>query len=82
MEAVSEFGAIFHVNQEIFNDVTKGLTLFENGDVLFAKITPCMENGKGAYVENLSTRYAFGSTEFHVLRPGYFYFVTLKNLHK
>jgi len=28
-----------------------------------------MENGKGAFVRQLSTRYAFGSTEFHVLRP-------------
>lgn len=30
-----------------------------------------MENGKGAYVTNLPTRYAFGSTEFHVLRPSH-----------
>ena len=35
----------------------------------FAKITPCMENGKGAFVRHLPTSYAFGSTEFHVLRP-------------
>jgi len=51
-----------------FEDITGGLTLFEAGDVLSAKITPCMENGKGAFVESLPTRYAFGSTEFHVLR--------------
>lgn len=69
MEAVSEFGFVAAETQESFSDVTTGLTNFENGDVLFAKITPCMENGKGAHVENLPTRYAFGSTEFHVLRP-------------
>ena len=53
-----------------FSKTYKGdSTLFEAGDVLFAKITPCMENGKGAFVATLPTRYAFGSTEFHVLRP-------------
>lgn len=52
-----------------FEDISSGLTLFEQGDVLFAKITPCMENGKGAYVATIPTQYAFGSTEFHVLRP-------------
>ena len=71
MDAVSEFGAVRVESQESFSDITPGLTLFENGDVLFAKITPCMENGKGAQVSNLSTRYAFGSTEFHVLRPSH-----------
>jgi len=71
MDAVSEFGAVRVESQENFSDVTPGLTLFENGDVLFAKITPCMENGKGAQVSNLPTRYAFGSTEFHVLRPSH-----------
>lgn len=71
MDAVSEFGAVRVESQELFSDVTPGLTLFENGDVLFAKITPCMENGKGAQVSNLPTRYAFGSTEFHVMRPSH-----------
>ena len=56
-------------NIQSYEDVFSGLTIFEAGDVLFAKITPCMENGKGAYVETLTTRYAFGSTEYHVLRP-------------
>ena len=86
MDAVSEHGQISVGLQETFNDVTPGLTLFEDGDVLFAKITPCMENGKGAYVEGLTTRYAFGSTEFHVLRPssrvdGSFLYYCLFNPH-
>ncbi len=71
MEAVTEYGALAAETQETYDDITKGLTLFENGDVLFAKITPCMENGKGAYVESLPTRCAFGSTEFHVMRPSH-----------
>ena len=69
MELLSEYGTIDVSNQQAFEDVSSGLTFFEAGDVLFAKITPCMENGKGAFVANLPTRYAFGSTEFHVLRP-------------
>ena len=49
-------------------EVLKGYTSFQEGDVLFAKITPCMENGKLAVVPPLEHRWGFGSTEFHVLR--------------
>lgn len=48
---------------------TKSFRTFAPGDVLFAKITPCMENGKSAVVSNDATDLGFGSTEFHVLRP-------------
>ena len=43
---------------------------FKNGDSLFARITPCLENGKTAFVAFLPTEddVAFGSTEFIVLR--------------
>jgi type I restriction enzyme, S subunit len=42
---------------------------FRNGDVLVAKITPCLENGKTAYVDILDkNEVAFGSSEFIVLR--------------
>ncbi len=50
-------------------EVKKGFTPFQSGDVLFAKITPCMENGKMAVVPYLENNYGFGSTEFHVIRP-------------
>ena len=50
-------------------EVKKGFTAFLEGDVLFAKITPCMENGKMAVAPKLINGYGFGSTEFHVLRP-------------
>jgi len=69
MELLTEDGTLDTTSLLVFEDVNGGLTLFEVGDVLFAKITPCMENGKGAFVESLPSRYAFGSTEFHVLRP-------------
>jgi type I restriction enzyme S subunit len=48
----------------------KSFRTFTSGDVLFAKITPCMENGKAAVVPDIATGLGFGSTEFHVLRPG------------
>jgi len=70
MELLSNDGVIDITNQQPIEDISSGLPLFEKGDVLFAKITPCMENGKGAFVRQLPTRYAFGSTEFHVLRAG------------
>lgn len=69
MELLSDDGVIDVSNQQPVEEVQAGLTLFEQGDVLFAKITPCMENGKGAFIQQLPTRYGFGSTEFHVLRP-------------
>ena len=53
----------------VFETVRKGYTPFRAGDILFAKITPCMENGKMAVVPDLTSEYGFGSTEFHVLRP-------------
>ena len=50
-------------------EVEKGYTYFQEGDVLFAKITPCMENGKCAIAKRLVNGIGFGSTEFHVIRP-------------
>ncbi len=49
--------------------VKKGYTSFLDGDVIFAKITPCMENGKVASLKGLKEGMGFGSTEFHVARP-------------
>ena len=69
MAAVSDvFGEI--VNHEVKNlqDVRTGFTNFSEGDVIFAKITPCMENGKSAIVGPLVNDIGYGSTEFYVLR--------------
>ena len=52
-----------------YADVKKGYTHFRDGDILFAKVTPCMENGKMAIARKLINGVGFGSTEFHVLRP-------------
>lgn len=88
MELLSVDGAIDVTMQQPFDEVTSGLTLFEEGDALFAKITPCMENGKGALVRGLPTRYAFGSTEFHVLRPSrtidgaFLYYATFNPIYR
>ena len=69
MPSVSENGYLQDVADEEYGKVKKGFTYFENNDVLFAKITPCMENGKGAIAEGLTNNIGMGSTEFHVLRP-------------
>jgi len=70
MAAVAEdFGGIDVSQLRPLREVRKGYTSFAEGDVLFAKITPCMENGKGALVPKLLHGQAFGSTEFHVMRP-------------
>ena len=68
MQDVSEEAKI--INQTILpiSQLRSGLTYFEKNDVLVAKITPCFENGKGGYANNLKTEIGFGSTEFHILR--------------
>ncbi len=69
MTAVSENGAIKTAEKKTYDEVKVGFTYFAENDVLFAKITPCMENGKGAVAVGLCNGIGFGSTEFHVLRP-------------
>jgi len=46
----------------------KGGSKFQNGDTLFARITPCLENGKICQVKNLDNNVGFGSTEFLIFR--------------
>jgi len=69
MEAVDDWSAqIVKLATRSFGEVSKGYTSFAENDVLLAKITPCMENGKCAIARRLRGRVGFGSTEFHVLR--------------
>ena len=71
MHAVSEKTAtIITPSVRPIEKVRRGYTVFRNDDVLFAKITPCMENGKTALASRLQNGIGFGSTEFHILRPG------------
>ncbi|WP_157787256.1 restriction endonuclease subunit S [Methanobacterium formicicum] len=61
-------GQIIQLDLKNIADVYKGYTYFRDGDIIFAKITPCMENGKCVIVNNLKNGIGFGSTEFHVIR--------------
>lgn len=49
-------------------EIASGYRQFRRGDILFARITPCMQNGKCAVFDG-STAYGYGSSEFHVVRP-------------
>lgn len=70
MPAVSDIdGEIVDPTIRSYGEVSKGYTQFREGDVIFAKITPCMENGKIAVARALEGGTACGSTEFHVVRP-------------
>jgi len=69
MANVSEDGEVNLELQKPLSEVWSGFTYFKENDVVFAKITPCMENGKGAIMRGLNNRIGFGTTEFHVLRP-------------
>jgi len=69
MKNVSESSPeIIEKNFEKFKDLQKGYTQFIENDILFAKITPCMENGKTAIISDLKEKIGYGSTEFHILR--------------
>lgn len=69
MRAVEpEGGGLRHPEAAPFGKVKKGYTAFLSGDVIMAKITPCMENGKTCVVPELPGIACFGSTEFHVVR--------------
>ena len=67
MECISDvYGEI--LEKRTIDSKVKGYTKFKDKDVIFAKITPCMQNGKCAVVENLLKGFGMGSTEFHVFR--------------
>ena len=69
MPALSEiYGAITEPQTRPLGEVRTGFTNFSEGDVVFAKITPCMENGKSAVIGQLVNGIGFGTTEFFVLR--------------
>lgn len=54
--------------KKLYKEVKIGFTPFQRGDLLWAKITPCMQNGKSFLSDDMPTKFGFGSTEFHVLR--------------
>lgn len=68
MECISdEYGEVLELRSKNITEA-KGYTKFKNGDIIWARITPCMQNGKSAIVNNLENGLGCGSTEYHVIR--------------
>jgi restriction endonuclease S subunit len=69
MASVSDKGFIAQKVDKPLKDLKKGsYTYFAENDIIIAKITPCMENGKCAVAKDLTGGLAMGSSEFHVFR--------------
>ena len=69
MECIDEISGEIINRREITIGKSKGYTKFEENDLLWAKITPCMQNGKSAIARGLKNGVGCGSTEFYVIRP-------------
>lgn len=69
MECIDETFGEVKEQRETTIAKTKGYTKFEENDLLWAKITPCMQNGKSAIARNLTNGVGCGSTEYYVIRP-------------
>ena len=69
MEVVDETFSEITTKGETTIAQSSGFTKFREGDLLWAKITPCMQNGKSAIAKNLINGLGCGSTEFFILRP-------------
>ncbi|HAV1325892.1 TPA: restriction endonuclease subunit S [Vibrio parahaemolyticus] len=63
------FSDSLRYEEKHWKEIKKSYTNFQNGDVIFAKVTPCFENGKAAIVDGLPNGIGAGSSEFYVLRP-------------
>lgn len=85
MEMVSVDGKIDCTEKRGVSEIWNGFTYFKRGDVVVAKITPCFENGKGAYLDHLESEFGFGTTEFVVIRPSemlcgkFLYYITVSS---
>ena len=70
MEKISAgYKSDFTFNTAKWGTIKKGFTHFANGDVAFAKITPCFQNRKSAIFHDLPNGIGAGTTELKVLRP-------------
>ena len=70
MEKVGTDGSINTSNLRKYVEVKNGFSQVKENDILFAKITPCMENGKSTIARNLHNGYGNCTTELLVLRCG------------
>ena len=69
MEVIDEtFSEIISMDETTIEQAS-GFTKFREGDLLWAKITPFMQNGKSAIAKNITNGLGCGSTEFFILRP-------------
>lgn len=68
MEDLSEEGKVINKSTRQLKQVKSGYTQFMENDIIFAKITPCMENGKGGIATKLKNGIGYGSTEFYIIR--------------
>jgi type I restriction enzyme S subunit len=71
MAAVDQYTGSIGSSAEVrrVETIGSGYKQFKRGDIIFARITPCMQNGKTAIFDGVKD-YGYGSTEFHVIRPG------------
>ena len=69
MEVIDETFSEITTMDETTIEQSSGFTKFKEGDLLWAKITPCMQNGKSAIAKKLTNGLGCGSTEFFILRP-------------
>jgi len=69
MEVIDETFSEITTMDKTTIEQASGFTKFREGDLLWAKITPCMQNGKSAIAKNLTNGLGCGSTEFYILRP-------------
>lgn len=69
MEAISQFGAVDSSRMRPTSELAQGYSFLADGDVAYAKVTPCFENGKGLRATALPGGHAFATTEVTVMRP-------------
>jgi type I restriction enzyme S subunit len=85
MENINTDGTINNSVKKRIYEVKTGFTSFAKNDVIIAKITPCFENGKGAFLSDLESEIGFGTTELINLRarenilPEYLYWITMSS---
>ena len=89
MADMSELRMLFQpVEERSLAEVTTSYTYFRDSDVLFARVTPCFENGKGGIARGLTNGIGFGSSEFYILRaseqvlPEWLYFCVMHPLFR
>ena len=70
MKAIADgYSNHFSAATRPWKEVKSGFTHFQDGDVGFAKITPCFQNRKSVVFSGLQNEYGAGTTELHILRP-------------